>query len=269
MAAPDFDIDQLERYSRQIVLPELGAAGQAALADGSVLVVGAGGLGAPALAYLGAAGVGTIGIADGDTVEQSNLHRQIVHGTDDVGRPKVDSAAAFVQARNPDARVHTYDEPLTKTTAIEWFETYDVVVDATDTFQARYLANDAAVVTETPLVHGAVDQLTGQLTTIVGGQPCYRCLRRVAPPPGSVPDCATAGILGVVPGVIGTLQATEAIKLLTNIGTPCQGQLLHYDATGLAFETVSLAPDPACPLCATQPTAETIEQTSYDGRCRL
>lgn len=269
MDAPDFDTDQLERYARQLVLPALGASGQAALAAGSVLVVGAGGLGSATLAYLGAAGVGTIGVIDGDTVERSNLHRQVVHGTDDIGTPKVESAAAFLRARNADVELTTYHGPVTTDNAVDLLAAYDVVVDATDTFTARYLLNDAAVVTETTLVHGAVDQLTGQVTTFDGGAPCYRCLSPAAPPPGTVEDCATAGILGVVPGVIGTLQATEVIKLLTGIGTPLTGRLLHFDATTLAFEPVRLAPDPDCPLCAGSPSVETIAATNYEGRCRI
>lgn len=269
MDTPALDSDQLERYSRQLVLEELGPAGQHALQAGSVLVVGAGGLGAPVLAYLGAAGVGHIGVIDHDTVERSNLQRQIIHTTADIGTPKVDSARSFLKAQNPNVTVSTYEQTLTADVAVDLLSEYDVIVDGTDSFQTRYLINDVAVLTETPLVHGAVDRLTGQVLTIDGGKPCYRCLRPVAPPPGTVPDCATAGVLGVVPGTIGTIQATETINLLTETEPGLSGAVFHYDAATITAERVSLEPDPDCPICAEELSPETIQEFEYEGRCRI
>jgi adenylyltransferase/sulfurtransferase len=262
----NLDATQLERYSRQVILDEVGPEGQGAIREGAVLVVGAGGLGAPALQYLAAAGVGRLGIADGDTVERSNLQRQVVHGTDDVGRPKTDSAAEFVAALNPDVTVETH-ERVDADTAPTLAADYDVVVDASDNFPTRFLLNDACVLADTPLTHGAVYRFEGQATTVRGGEPCYRCLFPEAPPEGAVPDCATAGVLGVVPGTIGTVQATEALKCLLGVGETLAGRLLVYDARELTTETVPVAPDPDCPVCGTDPLDSLPAE--YGPRCAV
>ncbi|WP_229109929.1 SAMP-activating enzyme E1 [Halapricum desulfuricans] len=268
---PDLDQTQLDRYSRHIILDGVGPEGQAALLDSSVLVVGAGGLGSPIVQYLAAAGVGRLGIADDDRVERSNLQRQVVHGDADVGRPKVESAAEFVAGLNPDVTVETHDLRVAPDNVMALIERYDVVVDATDNFPTRYLLNDACVLTGTPLSHGAVYRFEGQVTTFEreGDSPCYRCLFPEAPPEGAVPDCATAGVLGVVPGLIGTVQATEVIKLLIGYGETLDGRLWNVDAGGMDVETVPIRPNPDCPVCGDDPAITSLEDVEYADRCRI
>jgi len=265
----NLDAEQLDRYSRQVILDEIGPEGQAAICDGSVLVVGAGGLGSPVLQYLAAAGVGRVGIVDDDAVERSNLQRQVVHGDADVGRPKVESAAEFVADLNPDVSVDRHDVRVDSDNVDSLVADYDVVVDASDNFPTRFLLNDACVFADTPLTHGAVYRFEGQATTFAGGQPCYRCLFPEAPPEGAVPDCATAGVLGVVPGTIGTLQATEALKLLVGTGETLAGRLLVYDAAGLSMDSVPIQPDPDCPVCGADPAIASVTEGSYEQRCSL
>jgi len=268
MADPGLDATQLDRYSRHVIMDDVGPAGQQALLEGAVLVVGAGGLGSPVLQYLAAAGVGRLGIADGDEVELSNLQRQVVHGTDDVGRPKAESAAETVAALNPDVTVERHPERVTAETAAELVADYDVVVDASDNFPTRFLLNDACVLAAVPLVHGAIYRFEGQATTVpAGGGPCYRCLFPAAPPDGTIPDCAEAGVLGVLPGTIGAIQATEAVKLLLGVGDPLAGRLLVYDARDLTAETVPLAADPDCPVCGDEPAIAGVADVAYEGRC--
>ncbi len=270
MPASGLDAEQLDRYARHVIMDDVGPDGQARLLDGAVLVVGAGGLGSPVLQYLAAAGVGRLGIADGDEVELSNLQRQVVHGTDDVGRPKVDSAAETVAAINPDVTVDRYPERVTSETAADLVADYDVVVDASDNFPTRFLLNDACVLAETPLVHGAIYRFEGQALTVpAGGGPCYRCLFPEAPPEGTIPNCAEAGVLGVLPGTIGAIQATEAVKLLLGVGDPLAGRLLVYDAAGLTMETVPLAANPECPICGEAAASRSLEDVTYEGKCAV
>ncbi len=247
--------DALRRYSRQILVREIGLPGQRALARGRVLVVGTGGLGSPASYYLAAAGVGVLGLIDGDSVDLSNLGRQILHGTPDVGRAKVASAREKLLRLNPEIQVIAHEGRLEASNAIELFRQYDVVVDATDNFAARYLINDACVLVGKPFVHGSVLRFEGQASTFVPGSgPCYRCLYPKAPPPGSVPSCQEAGVLGPVPGVIGTIEALEAIKLITGAGRTLAGRLLLFDALTLRFDEVRLEADPKCAACGENPT---------------
>ncbi|MXR51417.1 molybdopterin-synthase adenylyltransferase MoeB [Halovenus sp. WSH3] len=266
--ALDLDAEQLDRYSRHIIMDDVGPEGQAALLDSSVLVVGAGGLGAPVLQYLAAAGVGHIGIADDDVVELSNLQRQVIHGNDDVGRPKVDSAEEFIAALNPDVDVDTYETRVTQDNAESLIEGYDVIVDASDNFPTRFLLNDACMLADKPLSHGAVYKFEGQATTLTGG-PCYRCLFPEAPPEGTIPNCAEAGVLGVLPGTIGAIQATEVIKLILDEGDTLEGRLLAYDAGGMSFDFVPIAPNPECPVCGDQPHIDSVTEGEYAGACTL
>ena len=262
------DATQLDRYSRHIIMDEVGPEGQARLLSGSALVIGAGGLGAPVIQYLAAAGVGTIGIADDDVVERSNLQRQIIHTDANIGTPKVDSAAAFVEELNPDVTVETYETRVTAENVESLFEDYDVIVDASDNFPTRYLVNDAARLAGVPVSHGAIYKFEGQVTTLVPGGPCYRCLFREPPEPGSVPDCATTGVLGVLPGTVGCIQATETVKLLLDNGEPLVGRLLFYDAMDMTFETIDYQADPSCPVCGDDPI-ESIEGIEYEGGCQV
>jgi adenylyltransferase/sulfurtransferase len=265
---PGLDATQVDRYARHVVLEEVGPDGQGQLLDSSVLVVGAGGLGAPVLQYLAAAGVGTLGIVDDDVVERSNLQRQVIHADGDVGRPKVASAAAFVAALNPDVTVETYETRLdTGTIDAVGVTEYDVVVDASDNFPTRYLLSDYCRLQDVPLVHGAVYRFEGQATTLTQDGPCYRCLFPQAPAPGEVPNCATAGVLGILPGVIGSLQATEAVKLLLDIGEPLAGRLLFYDALDMSMETVTYRRNPDCPVCDGEVTS--VADVAYGDRCRV
>lgn len=242
------------RYARQLVMPEIGPAGQARLTQAKVLVVGAGGLGSPALLYLAAAGVGTIGIVDFDVVELSNLQRQIAHADDRIGSAKTASAAQAIQALNPEVNVRTHDGMLTEANAAALIAGHDVVIDGSDNFETRYALNDAAVRAGIPVVHASVYRFEGQLTVLAPGRgPCYRCLYPLPPPPELAPACSVAGVLGVVPGVLGLLQAAEAIKLIVGIGEPLIGRLLTWDALDGTFSEIAITRDPACPACAEPP----------------
>ena len=254
--------EQLERYARHILLREVGGAGQARLRDARVLIIGAGGLGSPALLYLSAAGVGTIGIVDDDEVSLSNLQRQIAHRTQDIGRLKVESASDAARAINPDTHINRHATRLTEHNALELVKNYDIVLDGSDNFATRFLVNDACFFEKRPLVSAAVGQFDGQLAVFkahehVGGArtyPCYRCLYPEAPPPGTVPSCTEAGILGALTGVMGTLQALEALKEILGIGDTMAGRLTLYDGLAGTFRTVRVRPDPACALCGPQAT---------------
>jgi molybdopterin/thiamine biosynthesis adenylyltransferase/rhodanese-related sulfurtransferase len=242
--------EQKSRYSRHMLMPEVGAEGQARLLQSKVLFIGAGGLGSPGLLYLAAAGVGTIGIVDFDTVDLSNLQRQVVHANDRVGEKKTESAARTIRALNPDVNVVGYEEMLTEENVARLIDGYDVIIDGTDTFETRYTLNDAAVRAGIPVVHASVFRFEGQLTVFKPFDgPCYRCLYPTAPPPELAPGCSVAGVLGVVPGTLGMLQATEALKLLLDIGEPLVGRLLIYDALDATFQELKLRRDPACPAC--------------------
>jgi len=243
--------DQAERYARQLRLPEVGAAGQRRLLGSRVLCIGAGGLGSPAALYLAAAGVGTLGIVDDDRVETSNLHRQVLHGTDRVGMPKVESADRTLTALNPDARVVQLPQRLVAGNAATILAGWDVVIDGSDNVATRYLVNDVALKLGTPVVHAAIHRFEGQLTVFAGGgRPCYRCLFPEPPPPDAAPSCAEAGVLGVLPGVLGVLQATEALKLLLGLGAPLAGRLLTWDALSGTFTELKVQADPRCAACA-------------------
>lgn len=241
---------QAKRYSRHLLVPEVGEQGQFKLLDSKVLLIGAGGLGSPAAYYLAAAGVGTLGIIDADVVEESNLQRQIIHNTSRIGQYKAESARESIEALNPDVKVVTYIERLDETNVGRIIADYDVIVDGTDNFPTRYLLNDAALLANKPVVHGSVFRFEGQLTVFKPYDgPCYRCLYPEPPPPALAPSCAEAGVLGVLPGIVGLLQATETIKLLLNIGEPLVGRLLTYDALSGEFNELRLFRDPNCPAC--------------------
>jgi molybdopterin/thiamine biosynthesis adenylyltransferase/rhodanese-related sulfurtransferase len=247
---------QRTRYSRHVLIPEVGEAGQLKLLESRVLLVGAGGLGSPASLYLAAAGVGTLGIVDADIVDETNLQRQIVHSTERLGEPKVDSAARTLTALNPDVRVVPYRERLTSENVDRILDAgWDVIVDGADNFPTRYLVNDASVWHDIPVVHGSIYRFEGQVTVFKPGSgPCYRCLFPQPPPPELAPSCAEGGVLGVLPGVIGSLQASEALKLALGIGEPLIGRLLLFDALAATFAEVKLRRDPACPVCGDSPT---------------
>jgi sulfur-carrier protein adenylyltransferase/sulfurtransferase len=264
-----FSEEQVLRYSRHIILPKIGAAGQRKLLSAKVLCVGAGGLGSPVAMYLAAAGVGTLGILDFDKVDLTNLQRQLLHDNDDVGRSKVDSAAERLNGINPDIEVVKHDTILTSDNAFDILGQYDVVVDGTDNFPVRYLVNDATQMLGKPLVYGSIYQFDGQASVFLPGPetPCYRCLFPEPPPPGSVPSCAEGGVFGVLPGIIGSIQAIEAIKLITGVGEPLVGRLLLFDALEMDFTTVKLRWDPDCPVCGKHPTV--TELIDYDQFCGL
>ncbi len=247
--------DELYRYARHLSLPEVGMAGQLRLKEGRVLCVGAGGLGSPLALYLAAAGVGTLGLVDFDTVDESNLQRQILHGTSDVGRSKLDSAEDRLRDVNPHVKLERHDTRLTSENALEILDGYDVVVDGTDNFPTRYLVNDACVLLGKPNVYGSIFRWEGQVSVFATeGGPCYRCLFREPPPPGLVPNCAEGGVLGVLPGMVGTAQATEVVKLLLGVGRPLVGRLLILDALDMSWREVSLRRNPNCPVCGDEPT---------------
>lgn len=258
MSASPTDLSpaELARYSRHILLEQVGLQGQQKLAAASVLVIGAGGLGSPAALYLAAAGIGTLGIADFDAVEAHNLQRQLLHDNESVGKPKTQSARRRLEATNPFVRVVTHDEGITPENAVKLFAGYDVIVDGTDNFTARYLNNDAAFFARRPLVYGSVFKFDGQVAVFDphGGGPCYRCLFPEPPAAGSVPGCGEAGVLGALCGVIGSMQALEAIKLVTGIGAPLRGRLLTYNALDQHVSTLTLPRAPGCPLCSAQPS---------------
>jgi len=263
---PELNHAELLRYSRHLSLPEIGEEGQRRLKGSSALVVGAGGLGSPAALYLAAAGVGTIGLVDFDRVDETNLQRQIIHGTQSVGTPKLESAAARIGDLNPLIRIETFDGRLTSENAFDVLRGFDVVVDGSDNFPTRYLVNDACVILNIPYVYGAIFRFDGQTSVFATqGGPCYRCLFRDPPPPGLVPSCAEAGVLGVLPGVIGSIQALETIKLLINRGEGLLGRLLLFNALKLEFRELTLRRDPTCPVCGDEPTVR--ELIDYEAFC--
>jgi adenylyltransferase/sulfurtransferase len=256
----------VKRYSRHLIMPEVGVDGQRKLKAGSVLCIGAGGLGSPAAMYLAAAGVGTIGVVDFDVVDFSNLQRQIIHGTPDVGRSKLASARDRIHAINPHVEVQTFETALSSENAMKLFEPYDVILDGTDNFPTRYLVNDACVLLGKPNTYGSIFRFEGQASVFgMKSGPCYRCLYPEPPPPGLVPSCAEGGVLGVLPGIIGVIQATEAIKLLTGIGEPLIGRFLIYDALKMRFRELKLKKDPDCPVCGTHPTVTRL--IDYEQFC--
>jgi adenylyltransferase/sulfurtransferase len=258
--------EQYERYRRHLNLPEFGLEGQQKLLAGSVLLIGAGGLGCPLAQYLAAAGVGRLGLVDFDVVEVSNLQRQVLYGSADVGRPKVEVMRERIGALNPDVRVQTFREQLTSENALELFRDFDVVIDGTDNFPTRYLSNDACVLLGKPNVYGAILRFEGQASTFDARRgPCYRCLFPEPPPPGSVPSCAEGGVLGVLPGIIAMIQATEAVKLIAGVGEPLLGRFLHYDALSMRFNEFRFEKDPACPVCGESPTVTAL--IDYEGFC--
>ena len=262
MDLPELTTRERQRYSRHLLLPEIGEAGQQRLKRARVLCVGAGGLGSPAALYLAAAGVGTLGLIDFDVVDFSNLQRQIIHGTADVGRSKLASARARIAALNPEVQVETFEARFSQANAQQLVEGFDVILDGTDNFPARYLVNDACVLFGRPNAWGSIFRFEGQASVFAApGGPCYRCLHPEPPPDGLVPSCAEAGVLGVLPGVIGTIQATEALKLILGIGEPLIGRFLVYDALKMRFRDLKLRKDPDCPICGTRPTITDLRET--------
>ena len=264
----NFSNEQIERYSRHIILKEVGGLGQTKLLESKILVIGAGGLGSPTALYLAAAGVGTLGIIDHDTVDVSNLQRQILHGTSDVGQPKVVSAKATLNEINPDVEIVMYQQRLSSKNVFQLFEDYDLVIDGCDNFPTRYLINDACVMIGKPNIHGSIFQFEGQVTVFYPGKgPCYRCLYPSPPPPGMAPSCQEAGVFGVLPGMVGSVQAVEAIKVLLEIGDPLIGQLLLFDALGMSFKRMKLHQDSECPICGANPTIH--ELIDYEEFCQV
>lgn len=250
-----FTNEQLERYSRHILLKEVGPRGQKKLLNAKVLIIGAGGLGAPAALYLGAAGVGTLGIADADVVDLSNLQRQVIHATPDVGKPKVQSAAEKIAAMNPDVKVNTYREFVDSSNIMDLIEPYDFVLDATDNFAAKFLINDACVLAKKPFSHAGIIRFHGQLMTYVPGEgPCYRCVFHEPPPKDAVPTCREAGVIGAMAGVIGSLQALETVKFIVGAGDLLVGQLLMFDALTMTFRKIKVPQDHHCAVCGPHPT---------------
>lgn len=251
----EFSSTELARYSRHFALPEFGRAGQQKLKDGSVLIVGAGGLGSPAALYLAAAGIGTLGLVDFDQIDVTNLQRQIMYTTADVGQRKLDVSAERLRQLNPEIEVRTHPERLNRDNALDVVGQYDVIIDGTDNFPTRYLVNDACVLLRKPYVYGSILRFDGQASVFDATRgPCYRCLFREPPPPGLVPNCAEGGVLGVLPGIIGSLQALEAIKLVTQVGEPLIGRLVLFDALTLRWRELKLKKNPACPVCGEDPT---------------
>src|SRR5471030_247565 len=265
---PELTNEEIKRYSRHLIMPEVGVEGQKKLKASKVLCIGAGGLGSPAAMYLAAAGVGTLGIVDFDTVDFSNLQRQILHGTPDVGRSKLASAKDRLNAINPNVKIETYETALTSENALELFAPYDVILDGTDNFPTRYLVNDACVLLGKPNAYGSIFRFEGQASVFATKDgPCYRCLYPEPPPPGLVPSCAEGGVLGVLPGMIGIIQATEAIKLIIGIGEPLVGRFLIYDALKMKFRELKLRKDPDCRVCGTHPTVTTL--IDYEQFCGI
>jgi MoaD family protein len=264
--APELSREEVQRYSRHLIMPEVGVDGQRKLKAARVLCVGAGGLGAPAAMYLAAAGVGTLGLVDFDAVDASNLHRQVIYDTTDVGKRKLDAARDRLKAMNPSVKVVTHELALTSKNALDVLKDYDIILDGTDNFQTRYLVNDACVLLGKPNAYGSIFRFDGQASVFaVKGGPCYRCLYPEPPPPGLVPSCAEGGVLGVLPGVIGVIQATEAIKLILGSGQPLIGRLLLYDALQMRFRELKLRRDPECPICGDHPTIHAL--IDYDQFC--
>ncbi|MDR1655757.1 MAG: molybdopterin-synthase adenylyltransferase MoeB [Treponema sp.] len=265
---PGLSNEEINRYSRHLLLAEVGIGGQKRLKAARALIVGTGGLGAPLALYLAAAGVGTLGIVDFDFVEESNLQRQVIHGTRDIGRPKTASAQDRIRSINPTIKINTYNTMLTSANALEIMKDYDVVADGTDNYQTRYLVNDACVLLGIPNVYGSVFQFEGQASVFYAKEgPCYRCLYPEPPPPGLVPSCAEGGVVGVLPGIVGTLQANEVIKLITGGGDSLVGRLLLFDAWKMKFRELKLDKDPHCPICGTNPTIH--ELIDYEQFCGL
>ena len=263
-----FSNEQIERYSRHIILKEVGGLGQTKLLESKVLMIGAGGLGSPVALYLAAAGIGKLGIMDDDTVDVSNLQRQVLHSTKDVGQPKVLSAKSTLNEINPDVEVVTYQERLSSSNVLPIFEQYDLIIDGCDNFSTRYLINDSCVMLNKPNVHGSIFQFEGQVTVFSPKEgPCYRCLYPSPPPPGMAPSCQEAGVFGVLPGIIGCIQAVESIKILLKIGEPLIGQLLLFDALGMNFRRLKLRRDAECPICGDNPTIK--ELIDYDEFCQV
>ena len=258
---------QVERYSRHIIMAQVGSKGQRKLLDAKVLIIGAGGLGSPIAIYLALAGVGTLGIVDFDTVDLTNLQRQILHHNDDVGRSKVESAIETLHSYNPDVKVIAHEEPLTSANAMGIMAGYDIIVNGADNFPARYLINDAAYLSGKPLVDGSILLFDGQATVFVPGNGCYRCLFPEPPPPGEVPSCAEAGVLGMLPGLVGSIQATETVKLIMGIGESLASRLLLIDALDMEFRTVKVRRNPDCPLCGDSPTV--TELIDYEAFCGM
>jgi len=266
--AADLSQDEIQRYSRHLIMPEVGMDGQRRLKASSVLCIGAGGLGSPAAMYLAAAGVGRIGIVDFDVVDFSNLQRQLLHGTPDVGRSKLESAKTRLHALNPNVQIDTYEAALSSENALELFQPYDVILDGTDNFPTRYLVNDACVLSGKPNAYGSIFRFEGQASVFATKEgPCYRCLYPEPPPPGLVPSCAEGGVLGVLPGIVGVIQATEAIKLMLGIGEPLVGRFLIYDALKMRFRELRLRKDPECPVCGTNPTVTKL--IDYEQFCGI
>ena len=267
-AVPDLSQEEIRRYSRHLIMPEVGIDGQRQLKASSVLCIGAGGLGSPAAMYLAAAGVGRIGIVDFDVVDYSNLQRQLLHGTPDVGRTKLASAKDRLNSLNPHVEIDTYETALSSDNALKLFEPYDVILDGTDNFPTRYLVNDACVISGKPNAYGSIFRFEGQASVFATkGGPCYRCLYPEPPPPGLVPSCAEGGVLGVLPGIIGVIQATETIKLMLGIGEPLIGRFLIYDALKMRFRELKLRRDPECPVCGDHPTVTKL--IDYEQFCGM
>jgi molybdopterin/thiamine biosynthesis adenylyltransferase/rhodanese-related sulfurtransferase/molybdopterin converting factor small subunit len=260
--------EEIRRYSRHLIMPEVTLEGQKKLKRASVLLIGAGGLGSPAALYLAAAGVGRMGLVDFDVVDASNLQRQVLHGTSDVGRPKLESARDRIADLNPHVEIEIHETRLSSENALDLFADYDVVVDGTDNFPTRYLVNDACVLTGKPNVYASIFRFEGQASVFAApGGPCYRCLYPEPPPPGLVPSCAEGGVLGILPGLLGTIQATETIKLILGVGEPLIGRLLLVDALAMSFRTLQLRKDPACPMCGESPTIR--ELVDYEAFCGI
>jgi sulfur-carrier protein adenylyltransferase/sulfurtransferase len=266
---PELTEAQRDRYSRHLLLPEVGEVGQAKLLSARVLLLGAGGLGSPAALYLAAAGVGTLGLVDADVVDASNLQRQILHATSRVGMPKVDSAEKAIRDLNPDVKVVKFEERLTSANVERIFKDFDVVVDGCDNFPTRYLVNDASVFMNKPVIHGSIFRFEGQVTTFVpkSGGPCYRCLYPEPPPPHLAPSCQEAGVLGILPGIIGVIQATETVKLILGKGTSLNGRLLTYDSLRMKFGELRLRRDKGCPVCGDAPTIQSY--VDYEDFCNI
>lgn len=266
---PELTPPELLRYGRQVTLPNIGLQGQRRFKAARVLIVGAGGLGSPAALYLAGAGIGTIGLVDFDVVDATNLHRQLLHGTSDVGRRKLDSAEDRLHNVNPHVHLERHDTRLTASNAMDILRGYDVVLDGTDNFATRYLVNDACVLLGIPNVYGAIFRFEGQASLFATEHgPCYRCLYPEPPPPGTVPSCAEGGVLGVLPGLVGTIQATEAIKLIAGVGQSLAGRLLLIDALTMQFRNIQIRRDPACPMCATRTITELVDYDVFCGTAK-
>jgi molybdopterin/thiamine biosynthesis adenylyltransferase/rhodanese-related sulfurtransferase len=268
VSATELTRDEVSRYSRHLLLPEVGVEGQQRLKAARVLCVGAGGLGSPAAMYLAAAGVGTLGLVDADDVDVSNLQRQIIHGTSDVGRSKVASASDRLREINPHVAIEAHAARLDESNALALVSAYDVIVDGSDNFPTRYLVNDACVMARRPNAYGSISRFEGQASIFASADgPCYRCLHPEPPPAGLIPSCAEGGVLGVLPGIIGTIQATETVKLILGIGEPLVGRFLIYDALRMRFRVIALRRDPDCPVCGTRPTITELRAYEDVERC--